>query len=255
MIYRRGISPPLTDSTEITVNGFRFATCIFARGGSKGLSGKNIREFDGKPLIARAIEQALSLKNVTEVYVSTDSVEIADVAKSYGASVPFMRPPELAQDNSPEWAAWRHMLSFLLERDGELPEAMLSVPTTAPLRLVEDIQRCIDAFELGETDAVVTVTDAHRSPYFNMVRIDAQGFAETVISNASIIYRRQDTPNVFDMTTAAYMVDSQFILSHGGIFEGRVKSIYLPLERAVDIDTLLDFEIAEFMFQRKRGRE
>jgi CMP-N-acetylneuraminic acid synthetase len=228
------------------------AACIFARGGSKGLPGKNIRDFAGKPLIAWAIEQALSLETVDEVIVSTDSSEIAKIARNFGASVPFIRPSELAKDDSPEWMAWRHLLNYLLERDGKLPGVMLSVPTTAPLRSVSDIQRCIDAFELGSTDAVVTVTDSHRSPYFNMVKLDTSGFADLVITDSSGINRRQDSPSVFDMTTAAYVVNAEFIMEHNGIFEGRVKAIHLPLERAIDIDTLLDFEIAEFLYLRRK---
>ena len=226
------------------------AACIFARGGSKGLPGKNIRDFAGKPLIGWAIEQAFAVKTVAEVFVSTDSDEIVEIARKYGASVPFLRPSELATDDSPEWMAWRHMLNYILERDGKLPEAMLSVPTTAPLRLASDIQRCLDAFELGVTDAVVTVTDAHRSPYYNMVKLDELGFAEILMGKSSIS-RRQDSPSVFDMTTAAYVVDAKFVMKHNGIFEGRVKAVHVPIDRAVDIDTLLDFEIAEFIHLRR----
>lgn len=229
------------------------AACIFARGGSKGLPNKNILNFAGKPLIAWAVEQALALSTIDEVFVSTDSVEIADIAQKFGASVPFIRPSELAMDDSPEWMAWRHMMSFFLERDGKMPDAMLSVPTTTPLRSTSDIQRCIDAFEPGVTDAIVTVTDPHRSPYFNMVKFDEYGFADVVISNDSGIRRRQDSPNVFDMTTAAYVVNSEFIMVHDGLFEGRIKAVHLPIERAIDIDTLLDFEIAEYLFLRREG--
>jgi len=229
------------------------AACIFARGGSKGLPNKNILDFAGKPLIAWAIEQSLSLSNIEEVFVSTDSVEIAEIAQKFGASVPFIRPSELAMDDSPEWMAWRHMMSFFLERDGKMPDVMLSVPTTTPLRSTSDIQRCIDAFEPGATDAIVTVTDPHRSPYFNMVKFDEYGFADVVISNDSGISRRQDSPNVFDMTTAAYVVNSEFIMVHDGLFEGRIKAVHLPIERAIDIDTLLDFEIAEYLFLRREG--
>ena len=229
------------------------AACIFARGGSKGLPGKNIRDFAGRPLIGWAIEQALALSTVVEVFVSTDSVEIAEISRKYGASVPFIRPSQLATDDSPEWMAWRHMLNFLLERDGKLPDAMLSVPTTAPLRSVSDIQRCIDTFELGITDAIVTVTDSHRNPYFNMVKVDADGFADVVITNNSGINRRQDSPSVFDMTTAAYVVDTKFIMKNDSIFKGKIKTVHIPLERAIDIDTLLDFEIAEFLYLRRNG--
>lgn len=231
----------------------RLAACVFARGGSKGLPDKNIRNFGGKPLIAWSIEQALELASVDEVLVSTDSIEIAEIAQKYGATIPFIRPSELAKDNSPEWMAWRHMLSYLFERDGRMPDAMLSVPTTAPLRLVSDIQRCVEAFELGKTDAIVTVTDAHRSPFFNMVALDQLGFANLVVASKSNIFHRQESPEVFDMTTAAYVIDAEFAMKHSGIFAGRVKAVHLPIERAIDIDTILDFEIAEFLFLRRKG--
>jgi CMP-N-acetylneuraminic acid synthetase len=239
-------------TNESTKN--KHLACIFARGGSKGLPDKNIRDFAGKPLIAWAIEHALALETVDEIIVSTDSAEIAEIARSCGASVPFIRPSELAKDDSPEWMAWRHLLNYILERDGILPEVMLSVPTTAPLRLVEDIQRCLDAFEIGVTDAIVTVTDAHRSPYFNMVKLDPLGYAEVVISDDGDISRRQDSPSVFDMTTAAYVVNAEFIMQNNGLFEGRVRAVHLPIERAIDIDTLLDFEYAEFLFQKRASK-
>jgi N-acylneuraminate cytidylyltransferase len=86
-----------------------------------------------------------------------------------------------------------------------------------------------------------------------MVKLDARGFADIVIKDSSVINRRQDSPSVFDMTTAAYIVDAEFIMEHNGIFEGRVKAVHLPLERAIDIDTLLDFEIAEFLYLRRNG--
>ena len=95
---------------------------IFARGGSKGLPGKNIRPLAGKPLIAWAIEHALAVKRIDRVIVSTDSEEIAAVAREYGAEVPFLRPAELARDDSPEWLAWRHALNYFLNVDGVLPE-------------------------------------------------------------------------------------------------------------------------------------
>jgi bifunctional N-acetylglucosamine-1-phosphate-uridyltransferase/glucosamine-1-phosphate-acetyltransferase GlmU-like protein len=129
---------------------------IFARGGSKGLPGKNIRPLCGKPLIAWSIEHALSVKRIARVLVSTDADEIAAVALQNGAEVPFMRPAELAGDNSPEWLAWRHALNYLRETTGELPDVMVSVPTTAPLRFPQDIENCLDEYEKGDADIVIT---------------------------------------------------------------------------------------------------
>ena len=218
---------------------------IFARGGSKGLPGKNIRPLNGKPLIAWSIEHALAVKSIERVIVSTDSEEISTVARDYGAEVPFIRPEELARDDSPEWLAWRHALNYLLEMEGKLPDVMVSVPTTAPLRLPLDIKNCLDEYEKGDTDIVITVTDAHRSPYFNMVKTHDDGTVGLVIPPQSAVIRRQDAPTIFDMTTVAYVARPEFVLTKNGVFEGRVRYAHVPPERALDIDTLLDFKIAE----------
>lgn len=218
---------------------------IFARGGSKGLPGKNIRPFAGKPLIAWSIEQARAVKRIERVIVSTDSHEIAEVARAYGAEVPFMRPPELARDDSPEWLAWRHALNFVRDTSGALPEVMVSVPATAPLRQPIDIENCLDNFALGGTDMVITVTDANRSPYFNMVKVNPDGTVSLVIPPAGAITRRQDAPVVYDMATVAYVIKPEFVMTHQATFEGRVRAVHVPSERAIDIDTLLDFRIAE----------
>lgn len=227
---------------------------IFARGGSKGLPGKNIRLLGGKPLIAWSIEHALAVKRIERVIVSTDSEEIAAVAREYGVEVPFIRPAELARDDSPEWLAWRHALKYLLDRDGALPEVMVSVPTTGPLRLPLDIENCLDEYEKGDTDIVITVTDAHLSPYFNMVKTNADGTVGLVIPPQSAIVRRQDAPEVFDMVTVAYVARSEFVMAHNAVFEGRVRAVHVPTERAIDIDTLLDFQIAECLLNLREKK-
>jgi len=226
---------------------------IFARGGSKGLPGKNIRVLGGKPLIAWSIEQAFAVKRIGRVIVSTDSADIASVALQYGAEVPFMRPAELARDESPEWLVWRHALNYLKENEGAMPDVMVSVPATAPLRLALDIENCLDEYDKGGADVVITITEAHRSPYFNMVKTNADGTVGLVIKPSSSIVRRQDVPKVFDITTVAYVVRSAFVMANDATFDGRVKAVHVPVERAIDIDTLLDFQIAECLLQHKPG--
>ena len=223
--------------------------CIFARGGSKGLPGKNIRPLGGKPLIAWSIEQALSVERIDRVIVSTDSYEIADIAKGSGAEVPFMRPSELSGDKSSEWLAWRHMLTYLKQADGQFPEAMISLPTTAPLRSTQDIDNCLDEYSKRIFDVVVTVTDAHRNPYFNMVTRDENGKVQLVIPRIDGVTRRQDAPEVFDMTTVAYVVNPVFVMTHDGLFSGRMGAVHVPKARAIDIDTLLDFKMAELLLE------
>lgn len=218
---------------------------ICARGGSKGVPGKNVRPLAGRPLIARAVDHARGIDRASRVIVSTDSEEIARIAREAGADVPFMRPAELAGDTSSEWLVWRHALDFLNEADGAYPDALLVLPVTAPLRAVADIDRCLDEYAKGGADIVITVTDARRSPYFNMVKVDDDGSVGLVMPPSVAVGRRQDSAVLYDMTTVAYVARPAFVMTRGGIFEGRVRHVHIPEERALDIDTPLDFRIAE----------
>ena len=218
---------------------------IFARGGSKGLVGKNTKLLNGLPLIAWSIKVALSVPRIDRVIVSTDSQEIADIALKYGAEVPFMRPRYLAEDDSPEWEAWQHALLEMQNAVGKLPEVFVSLPPTSPLRSKDDIEKCLDAFEKGEHDSVITITDSNRNPYFNMVVRDNQGNVRLVSETIDLPKTRQAAPIVFDMTTVCYVVKPQFILEKKSLFEGKVTAVHVPNRRAIDIDTIEDFHIAE----------
>lgn len=228
---------------------------IFARGGSKGLPYKNVLPLAGKPLIAWAIDCALAVKRIRRVIVSTDCPEISAVAKIYGAEVPFMRPAELASDQSPEWLAWRHALQYLQAVEGDLPDTMVSVPATAPLRLPVDVDNCLDEFAKGGADVVITASEAHRSPYFNMVKANADGTVGLVIPPSSAVTRRQDAPQVLDMATVAYVMRPEFVMSSQSLFAGRVRAVLVPAERAIDIDTILDFRIAECLMNFRKGEQ
>ncbi len=224
---------------------------IFARGGSKGFPNKNIKILNGKPLIAWSIEHAKAVNRIDRVIVSTDSEEIAEIAREYGAEVPFIRPVNLATDESPEWLSWQHGLKYLKNSDGYLPDLMLSVPTTAPLRDVEDINKVIDEYQGNKTDIVITVTESYRSPFFNIVKKGPDGYVDLFISSEKDLSRRQDCPKTFDITTVAYAAKPSFVLEKKNMFEGRVRQVVLPKERSIDIDTLLDFELAEYIFRKK----
>jgi len=226
-----------------------YEAMIFARGGSKGLPGKNIRPLMGKPLLAWSIEHALAVPGIERVLVSTDCEEIAAVAREHGAWVPFMRPDGLAADHSPEWLSWQHALQFLQDSEGKMPDAMLSVPTTAPLRASQDLEACIAEYEKGECDVVLTMTDAHRSPYFNMVKKTDDALVDLVIAPKTQVARRQDSPEVYDLATVGYVLNSEFVMTNSAMFQGRVSAVHVPVERSIDIDTLLDFRIAELILQ------
>jgi CMP-N-acetylneuraminic acid synthetase len=227
---------------------------IFARGGSKGLPGKNIKLLAGKPLIGWAIESALAVPEIDRVVVSTEDEEIARVAQECGAAVPFMRPQSLAHDTAPEWDAWRHALETLRDTEGSLPDPFISVPTTSPLRLPGDIAACIAAYRGGGADLVLAVNESHRNPWFNMVITREDGTVVPVNNPDGAVTRRQDAPAVHDVTTIAYVADPHFLLKERGIFSGRVKAVSVPVERSIDIDTPHDFAIAEFLMNRRLGR-
>jgi len=126
---------------------------------------------------------------------------------------------------------------------------MVLVPTTAPLRLPLDVETCLNEYEKGDVDMVITVTEAHRSPYFNMVKANADGTVGLVNPPPSAIDRRQDVPVVYDMATVCYVTNPEFVMTHNATFDGRVKAVHVPTERALDIDTLLDFQIAESLLK------
>ncbi len=224
---------------------------IFARGGSKGVPGKNIKDLAGKPLIAYSIEVGLAIPLIDRLIVSTDDNEIAEIARQFNAEVPFIRPTELASDTSAEILAWQHAIREVEKEEEKKVDILVSIPTTSPFRSKEDVEACIDMLLKSDADGVVTVTSTTRSPYFNMVTINAENDAQIAIEPKEIISRRQDVPAVFDMTTVAYAFRTSFIKNTTSIMQGKIKAVIVPEERALDIDTPLDFEIAEYLMKRK----
>ena len=216
---------------------------IFARGGSKGLPGKNIKPLLGKPLIQYSIEVALQTSGIDKVFVSTDDDDIAKVSRSIGAIV-IDRPVELAQDDSPEWEAWQHAISWVKKRYGDFEE-FISLPATSPLRSVKDVESAIYKRSDIGADICIAITPAGRSPYFNMVKKSSNNLIELVSKPANSISRRQDAPEVFDITTVVYVANVEFIMKNNNLFDGVVTSIEVPKHRAVDIDDMYDFNFAE----------
>jgi N-acylneuraminate cytidylyltransferase len=226
---------------------------IFARGGSKGLPGKNTKLLLGKPLIQYSIEVALQTPGLDKVFVSTDDSEIAKVAQSNGAIV-IDRPAELAQDNSPEWLAWKHAINWVEERYGNVKE-FVSLPATSPLRSVKDVESAILKRSDTGADICIAITPASRSPYFNMVKESEGGLIELVNKPNNPIFNRQDVPEVFDITTVVYVASVEFIMSNNNIFDGKVTSVEIPKYRAIDIDDIYDFKFAEAILTNKFIKE
>ena len=226
------------------------APVVFARGGSKGIPHKNLAAVGGKTLLRRSIEQGLAT-GFSSVFVSTDSHEIAEEARRAGGSVPFLRPSELASDESPEWLSWQHFSSFLSEEYPGRFTHLLVLPTTAPLRAQEDLDGVLSLITSGAWDVVVTMTPAHRHPRFNMVRQDQEARVSLYDASSSAVSRRQDLETVYDLTTVAYGAAIDFVVGATNMWEGRTAGVVVPHERAIDIDTPFDLEFAEFLLGRK----
>ncbi|MCG9512603.1 acylneuraminate cytidylyltransferase family protein [Acinetobacter pittii] len=216
---------------------------IFARGGSKGLPGKNIKPLAGKPLLQYSIDTALASDLIEQVFVSTDDQSIAQVAIEGGAIL-IERPAELATDQSPEWLSWRHAVEWATEQYGSF-DGFVSLPATSPLRSQADVEAAILKRQADTADICIAVTPASRSPYFNMVKYNEAGFVELVNQPEGEVSRRQDAPKVFDITTVVYATTPEFVLNNYGLFSGKVASIEVPKARAVDIDDIYDFRLAE----------
>ncbi len=227
---------------------------IFARGGSKGVPRKNIRPLAGKPLLGWAIEKALRSRRIDRVVVSTDDPEIAEVAKSFGAEVPFLRPAELATDEAPEWLSWQHALDTL-QADPAEPrvEVIVTVPCTAPLGTTEDVDTIIEALLSDPgADAAIAVTPARRNPYFNMVVLDEKGYARVAIKGDAPVHRRQAAPRIYDIAPVALAARPEFVMRSSLYLEGKVRTVEVPELHGVDIDSELDFAFAEFLLERRR---
>ena len=223
---------------------------VFARGGSKGLPGKNLRKIAGVPLVVHSIKTAQDLQNIEEIYVSTDCNRIADVSIRAGAKV-IKRPKHLATDTASEWLAWQHAVEWVETKHGSF-DRFLSLPPTAPCRSVEDVERCLQALT-RDVDIVLTKTSSNRSPWFNMVVESSDRNLELVIKGTNL-KRRQDSPDCFDITTVAYVARPSFIMKSNKIWDGIVKGVDVPAERAIDIDTSLDFSIAQFLKEQTMTR-
>lgn len=219
---------------------------VFARAGSKGVPGKNIRLLCNKPLLAYSLDIACQVAEIERSFVSTDSLEIAAVAEFYGATV-IHRPAELARDDTPEWLAWQHAIGWVKTAFGDF-DRFISLPATAPLRTREDVSHCLSRLD-DTTDVVITMTPSQRSPWFNMVKVDRNERLSILVNDDVSIVRRQDAPTAYDITTIAYVMRPRFILENKNLWDGRVRGVLIPQERALDIDTEFDFKLAEILMR------
>jgi len=222
---------------------------IPARGGSKGVNKKNIRHLLGKPLISYTIECARACSFIDKVVVSTDDAEIAEISKQWGAEVPFIRPSNLAQDDTPMLPVMQHAIETVEAIYREPANILILLDPTSPLRQVKDIQEALSLFRRDSAcQAVVSGCEAHRSPYFNMVRLE-DGLVQILIPTDKDIGCRQDCPPVYDLDTTVWIYSREAIMDIRQRIPPRTRLYLVPKERSIHIDSEWDFMIVEFLMK------
>jgi len=223
---------------------------IGARKGSKGVPGKNFRPLCGKPLIDWSLDQLFANPRVEAVVVSTDDEEIYAHAVKRGALKIGLRPAELATDAAPKWGVWQHALAASQALVGPV-SAFLDLDCTSPLRLPEDIDGALSLYQIEHPDMVMSVCEARKNPYFNMVEVDSTGRLQVSKPLPGGVWARQNAPVVYEHVGLVYVVDPAYLRRAKTIYEGRVIPYVIPSERCHDIDTPYDMRLVEFLLSEQ----
>lgn len=224
---------------------------IGARGGSKGFENKNISNINGKPLIAWSIEQALNSKYCNDVVVSTDCPDIAEVAKQNGALVPFMRPDYLANDSAGKWDVWQHCLKECESIYGTKYNLYVDLDCTSPLRDTSDIDNIIEMFLSKSVDAVFTVCEARKNPYFNLVEPDSNGYLKISKVLENPVVCRQSAPVVYEHVASIYVLSSNYLRSATGLLSGDTIGYDIGVNKSLDLDSAFDKRLIEYLMLDK----
>ena len=225
---------------------------ISARGGSIGIKNKNIINFCGKPLIAWSILQAKKSIFLDDVFISTDSKKIANIAKTYGAKIPFIRNKNLANKNTSKFLVWKNALVEIEKKNKIKYDYFFDLDCTNPLRTSNDIDRMFKYFlkVSKKTDALITVTNSRKNPYFNMLEKNDLGFLRPSKSINKWPTSRQTSPAVYDQVASMYLLKTDFLRKKKKLYSGNIKGYLLKDYQNFDIDSKLDFEIISFLFKK-----
>ncbi len=233
---------------------------ICARGGSTGVPGKNIMDIAGKPLIGWSIETALADPRITDVIVSTDDYKIAEVAKIFGAKIPFLRPQELATSKAGKFGVWKHALAECENIYSTNYDMFIDIDCTTPLLDSKDLSGIIDAYieakdkNNNNIDGIFTVSPSHRSPYFNLVEQDSDGclYLSKKLDDTNI-EARQASPKTLDIVAGFYVFTADYIRNGDYLLNGNLHGYEVPREKSFDIDEPFDAKLVNWLMEEKHG--
>lgn len=226
-----------------------------ARSGSKGIPRKNIKNLHGRPLVSYALTEAHKSQYIDRIIVSTDSKQIAKIAKKYGAEVPFMRPKKLATDDAKSVDTIVHAVNWLKENEDYEPDLILLNLGTAPLKTAEDIDNAIETLIEDNRDSLIGLSKVNNHPYW-MMKINnnyIEPFSEKYKKNIDKYERRQDLPDVYSLNGAIYIFTPHLILdkkSSYPIWEDTYPYI-MSKEKSINIDDMLDWKLAEVLLSER----
>lgn len=225
---------------------------ICARGGSRGVPRKALREVAGSTLLARAVDCALACPVLERVVVSTDDPEIAEGARERGAEVPFLRPAELATSDAPKWEVFRHLVTSLEGAGDEPVEVLVDLDVATPLRAPTDVTGAVAALQArDDLDLVTTAYPAERNPYFNQVEVGADGAAHVSKALSRPIHNRQQAPEVFSLSPAVFAIRRDALWRHPHWSVARFGIYPLPRDRGWDVDEEIDLEFVDWLLRRR----
>lgn len=228
------------------IEGLSVLAIIPARGGSKGIPRKNIKMIAGKPLIAWTIEEAKKSKYIDRLITSTEDEEIASIAKSFGCDVPFLRPRELAKDDTPGISPVIHAIETLPQRYNYV---MLLQPTS-PLRTVADIDRCLQECVRTKASSCVSVVQPDKKPHWMYLR-NNDGRLQPLLSELKFVARRQDLPTVYALNGAVYIAKTEWISETKSFISDQTVGFSMEKFSSLDIDDEMDFNICDYLLKER----
>ena len=228
-----------------------FLAIIPARGGSKGLPGKNIKELCGKPLIAWSIEAGLKSKYIDELVVSTDYQDIADIAKEYGANVPFLRPDYLARDTATSFDAVKHTIDFYKNELGKEFDYIVLLEPTSPLREIEDIDLAIEKLLSSSAESIVGISKTEdQNPAF-LINKDQDNYLSGYENKDMKVLRRQDISDVYFFEGTIYISQTNILLNEETFYHKNTIGYEVPKYKSLEIDDIDDFIMVEAIMKHK----
>lgn len=235
------------------MNAPRIICSICARGGSKGVPGKNLRPLLGRPLLTHTLDHARASGRFAAIAVSSDDPAILDCARAWGVDVAVRRPDWMASDIAAKPPAIRHCVEEAEAALGMRFDVMADLDATAPLREPQDVSAALDMLLAGGCDNVLSVTPSRKSPYFNLVEMTGEGFGQLSKPLDPPVVRRQDAPRCFDINGSVYVWTRQAFFDGPAALTRRTRLYVMPEERSVDIDTETDWVIVEALMRRRAG--